>query len=131
MHLTDAKGWSACSRWTLVAGPIEQLRFKVDDPWCGTCLARLADHAVRAITAFGLEGLKRREDRSPAKRKTACLWDATACRDIGVMIRSYIKGNAAPVGSKCVDNFEDLADRLERSGTEILTGLDDLDGGDA
>jgi hypothetical protein len=47
------------------------------------------------------------------------------------MIRSYIKGNAAPVGSKCVDNFEDLADRLERSGTEILTGLDDLDGGDA
>lgn len=129
LHLTDATGWSACSRMTTSeVAPIEQYGYKWDDPWCGTCLARLADHAASVLTQFGLEGSKRQDT---GKRKTAYRWDATACCDIGTMIRSYIKANPAPVGSKCADDFKDWAKRLRRSGTHILNGLDDMDGGDA
>ena len=112
VHLTAAKGWSACSRRTLDVSPIEQCRYKWDDPWCGTCLARLADHAASDLTIFGLMGFGREEQDQP----TAADWDAKACSDVGAMILSYIEANQAPPGSRYVGDLQDWAQRLVRCG---------------
>jgi len=60
--------------------------------------------------------------------RTAAHWDAKACSDVGAMILSYIEGNHAPAGSKCIGDLQDWAERLERHGTRALI---DLAGGEA
>jgi len=61
MHLTDAKGWSACSRRTTDLVRIDQCNFKVDDPWCSVCLEQTVVHGAESIQVFGIEGLRREE----------------------------------------------------------------------
>lgn len=46
VHLTDSGGFSACSRRLADVSPLDQCHVKVRDPWCGTCLSRLADDAI-------------------------------------------------------------------------------------
>ncbi len=95
-----------------------------DDPWCGTCLARLAERAASDLTIFGLGGFGREEQ----EQGTAARWDAKARSDVGAMILSYIEGNHAPAGSKCIGDLQDWAERLERRAMQALI---DLAGGEA
>ena len=53
VHLTDSKGWSACSRRLTDISPIDECALKFDDPWCGTCFHRVAEYAIQDILCWG------------------------------------------------------------------------------
>jgi len=112
LHLTDSRGWSACSRDVVDVFPIEQTRLKFDDPWCEHCLACLADQAASAIPLFELE--RTRDEQSTVSRE-----EALAMNRLAEVMADYLEENPPRAGSRIHRHLDEWVTSFKALATEM------------
>ena len=112
VHLTDSRGRAACSRNVVDVYPIEQTRLEFDDPWCETCLARLADEAASAIPLLELE--RKREEQPGVSRG-----EALAATRFAGFLADYLEENPPPAGSRLVRHLTEWITSFKALASEM------------
>jgi len=118
LHLTDSRGWSACSRHVADVSPIEAMALEFDGPWCVTCLARLADEAAHTIQRPAPD--HDREEPQPISRR-----EALATTRLAETLADYLEENPPPPGSRIARHLEEWVASFRTLAVEM--GLLEID----
>jgi len=93
--------------------PIDQTRLEFDDPWCGTCLARIVDQTAVAIAL--LERARKREEQPAGVSRREPL----AATRVAEFLADYLEENPPRAGSRIHRHLDEWVTSFKALATEM------------